>query len=143
MSINRKNFPIGTLSALTGCKVPTIRYYEQTALLPVPARTEGNQRRYSGFHLKRLQFILHARALGFTLEDIRELISLSDQPATQHHADTIANKHLKSVSEKIVRLSALKQELERMLAGCQSGHSAQCQVIEVLSDHSLCHREHD
>ncbi len=72
---------IGTLAKCTGTKVQTIRYYEQIGLLPEPGRTEGGQRRYSEGDLDRLAFIRHARLLGFTLDAIRELLDLSDNPA--------------------------------------------------------------
>ncbi len=72
---------IGTLAKRTGTKVQTIRYYEQIGLLPEPGRTEGGQRRYGDEDLDRLAFIRHARQLGFTLEAIRELLDLSDNPS--------------------------------------------------------------
>mgnify|MGYP002130705687 CR=1 FL=1 len=71
---------IGKLGASTGVKVPTIRYYEQIGLLPEAERSAGNQRLYSQKALELLAFIRHARDLGFTLEAIRDLLSLSDQP---------------------------------------------------------------
>ena len=71
---------IGTLAERTGTKVQTNRYYEQIRLLPQPERTDGGQRRYRDKDLDRLAFIRHARQLGFTLEAIRELLDLSDNP---------------------------------------------------------------
>jgi DNA-binding transcriptional MerR regulator len=70
---------IGDLARATGCKVQTIRYYEEIGLMPEPARTAGNQRRYNERHVDRLAFIRHSRELGFSLEPIRELLSLSDR----------------------------------------------------------------
>ncbi|MBK5198544.1 MAG: MerR family transcriptional regulator [Methyloceanibacter sp.] len=72
--------PIGELAARTGCKVQTVRYYEQIGLMPEPVRTKGNQRRYGSRHLERLAFIRHSRQLGFSLQTIRELLSLADDP---------------------------------------------------------------
>jgi DNA-binding transcriptional MerR regulator len=136
------SFSIGTLAKETGCKVLTIRYYEEKGLLHEPHRTEGNQRRYAESHLKRLKFIRHARELGFSQEDIRELIFLSMQTESNHHADEIAIKHLKEVENKIARMNALKKELSFMLDKCKRGHPANCSVIDVLSDHTLCKSEH-
>jgi len=73
-------FPIGKLSQASEVKVPTIRYYEEIGILPEPERSAGNQRLYTQETLERLSFIRHARELGFTLEAIRELLSLSDNP---------------------------------------------------------------
>src|SRR3954447_18184242 len=67
---------IGELGQRTGVKVPTIRYYEQIGLLPPPPRTEGQQRRYSEGAAARLNFIRHARDLGFEVEAIRELLAI-------------------------------------------------------------------
>ena len=67
---------IGKLSAATGVKVPTIRYYESIGLLPEPERSTGNQRLYGRKQQERLAFIRHARDLGFPLDSIRELLSL-------------------------------------------------------------------
>jgi DNA-binding transcriptional MerR regulator len=71
---------IGALSKRVGVKIPTIRYYEQVGLLPEPERSESNQRRYDGGGVDRLGFIRHARDLGFSIQAIRELIYLSEQP---------------------------------------------------------------
>ena len=72
---------IGRLAALTGVKIPTIRFYEQNDLVPPPRRTEGGQRRYDENAVRRLHFIRHARELGFSVEDIRQLLTLSERPA--------------------------------------------------------------
>ena len=82
---------IGELSRRTGVKQPTIRYYEQIDLLQAPERSEGNQRRYGQRAVDRLTFIRHARDLGFQLEAIRDLLSLTDDPSQScAAADAIA-----------------------------------------------------
>ncbi|QFG38134.1 DNA-binding transcriptional MerR regulator [Paracoccus pantotrophus] len=134
---------IGKLAKATGVKVPTIRYYEQIGLLPPPERTAGNQRLYTPKAQERLAFIRHARDLGFPLEAIRELLSLSDhpgQPCTA--ADQIARRQLAAVEARIARLGALRDELQRMLAHCACGIIADCRVIEVLGNHALCAHDH-
>ncbi|MCF7701568.1 MerR family transcriptional regulator [Loktanella sp. M215] len=130
---------IGKLGAAAGVKVPTIRYYEQIGLLPEADRSAGNQRLYGQATLDRLAFIRHARDLGFRLEAIRDLLSLSDSPDQScAAADIIARAQLAEVESRIVRLTALKAELERMVIQCSGGRIADCRVIEVLGDHSLC-----
>ncbi len=134
---------IGKLSAATGVKVPTIRYYEQIGLLPRPARTSGNQRLYDQGILERLAFIRHARDLGFSLEAIRELLDLSDNPSQPCAAvDNIAERQLAAVNARIARLGALREELERMLHHCACGTIADCRVIQVLGNHELCAHDH-
>ncbi len=101
------NLAIGDLSRLTEVKVPTIRYYEQIRLLPEPVRTEGKQRRYGPAEVKRLNFIRHARQLGFEVEDIRQLLDLAQEPqASCHRADSIARHHLDDIERRIDRLAA-------------------------------------
>ena len=134
---------IGKLTKATGVKVPTIRYYEQIDLLPEPVRTTGNQRLYDRRTQERLAFIRHARDLGFPLESIRELLGLSDSPDQScAAADAIARAQLAEVESRLARLTALKAELERMVVQCAGGKIADCRVIEVLGDHSLCATDH-
>ena len=134
---------IGKLGDAAGVKVPTIRYYEQIGLLPEPDRSSGNQRLYARRTLDRLSFIRHARELGFPLEAIRDLLSLSDRPDQPcAAADSIARAQLAEVESRLARLTALKAELERMVVQCAGGKIADCRVIEVLGDHSLCATDH-
>ena len=134
---------IGKLGEAAGVKVPTIRYYEQIGLLPEPDRSAGNQRLYGQSALDRLAFIRHARELGFPLDAIRDLLSLSDRPDQScAAADVIARAQLAEVESRLARLTALKGELERMVVQCAGGRIADCRVIVVLGDHSLCATDH-
>ena len=136
-------WPIGEAARRSGVKVPTIRYYEQIGLLPVPVRSDGNRRTYGAGDVRRLAFIRHARDLGFDIEAIRQLLELQDDPrGSCAAADRIARARLDEVRWRIASLTALAGELERMLAGCHSGTISDCRVIEVLADHSKCAGEH-
>lgn len=133
-------YTIGDLSHETGCKAETIRYYEQIGLMPPPARTAGNQRRYDRRHAERLAFIRHSRELGFSLRAIRDLLSLAGDPDHPcDAADAIARRQLAAVERRLARLTALKAELECMIAQCQGGRISECRVIEVLADASHAH----
>ena len=137
-------FTIGRLARATGCKVQTIRYYEQIGLLAPAARSEGNQRLYTEAGAERLCFVRHCRELGFSLDAIRELLDLADHPDRPcAAADRIAEAHLGEVEQRIARLRALQSELQRMIANCRGGRIADCRIIEVLADHRhrLC-RDH-
>ena len=134
------SFPIGEVARRTGVKVPTIRYYEGIGLLPAPPRTEGNRRVYGDGDLHRLAFIRHARELGFEVEAIRTLLALQDRPEQScAAADAIARARLAEVEQRLARLTALKGELERMLAHCAAGRVSECRVIETLADTSHDH----
>lgn len=130
---------IGRAAAEAGCKVQTVRYYEQIGILPQPVRTRGNQRLYAKADLQRLTFIRHAREMGFPLGAIRDLLGLADDPEHScEAADAIAREQLEQVNRRITRLRALGQELERMIRQCRGGVIGDCRVIEVLGDHSKC-----
>ncbi|MFN3261283.1 MAG: MerR family transcriptional regulator [Pikeienuella sp.] len=134
---------IGRLATAAGVKVPTIRYYEQIGLLGAAERSAGNQRLYGRDAADRLAFIRHARELGFPLEAIRDLLSLSDRPDQPcDAADAIARAQLADVTRRLARLGALKVELERMIEQCSGGRIADCRVIEVIGDHALCETDH-
>lgn len=134
-------FTIGKLSAASGVKVPTIRFYEQSGLLPEPPRTASDRRLYDDDALRRLAFIRHARQLGFDLDAIRSLLALSDLPDHAcDDANRIAEQHLEAVSDKIWRLKALERELVRMTKACAAdGAISACKVIEVLQDTECRH----
>lgn len=127
------NLTIGSVARSVGCSVQTIRHYEKIGLLPSPPRSAGNQRLYDDADVRRLAFIRHARDLGFPLDAITDLLSLSDQPERSCEAvDAIAKAQLASVERRIAHLQALKVELSRMLKHSGHGRVADCRVIEVL-----------
>ncbi len=132
--MNSRALTIGHLARQTGTKVETVRFYEKSGLLPAPARTEGNYRSYDRAHLNRLSFIRRARDLGFSLDQIRALLALSDDRNRPCAAvDAIANQHRAEVERKIRDLTALKLELDRMIDQCGCGVVADCRIIESLS----------
>lgn len=136
-------YSIGDAARETGVKMPTIRFYEQIGLLPRAARTEGNRRVYSETDLHRLNFVRHARELGFELDAIRTLLLLQDDPNQScAAADAVARARLQEIEARIASLTALKGELSRMIDGCTQGRVEQCRVIEALADHSKCLHDH-
>jgi Cu(I)-responsive transcriptional regulator len=131
----KERITIGDLAKRTGTKVVTVRYYEQIGLLPVPSRTAGNYRTYSNEHLRRLRFIRRCRDLGFTLDQIRDLLRLSSQKDEEcGEVDRITAQHLIEVEQKISDLRRLAKELRRLNKSCQgNGIIADCRIIEALS----------
>jgi DNA-binding transcriptional MerR regulator len=137
-----KDVAIGGLAAATGVKVPTIRYYETVGLLPKPSRTESNRRLYGDDAVRRLRFIRHARELGFEVDDIRQLLDLTDQPDRPcQEVDAIAQRHLAEIESRIRRLNALKREVARMIKECAKGSVSECRIIDVLAHHEHCMHE--
>ena len=132
-------YTIGQLGKLTNTKVPTIRYYEEIGLVAPLGRSEGGQRRYDEPAVRRLGFVRHAREMGFSLESIRELLALADRPAAScEPVDGIVREQLVEVNRRLANLGAIRDELERMLVECEGGAIAECRILEVLDDHSLC-----
>lgn len=125
---------IGELANATATNVETVRYYEKIGLLAPPARTSANYRAYGNEHLARLSFIRRARDLGFTLESVRELLTLSDDRSQSCEAvDGIARIHLTEIDRKIGDLRALRSELSRVIGSCSQGTVADCKIIETLA----------
>lgn len=136
-------FSIGQLSKNCDCKPQTLRYYEDIGLIPKPERNQGNQRIYTLSHQKRVKFIRHSRQLGFSLEQIRQILSLTDTPNQPcDEVNTIAQSHLDEVTHKITCLQDMQKELQRMVFECSADRVADCRIVEVLSNHSFCHSEH-
>jgi Cu(I)-responsive transcriptional regulator len=125
---------IGRLAEITGVKVPTIRFYEQNSLVPSPRRTDGGQRRYDERAVARLRFIRHARDLGFSVDEIRQLLDLVDHPATPCGAvEKVARHHLREVEEKIAQLKRIRFALKRMIEACDGGSVSDCRILETMS----------
>lgn len=136
-------YSIGELAAAVGVKIPTIRYYEKIELMYEPARSSGNQRQYSQAALERLMFIKHARELGFSLNSISSLMSLSQSSQDDcGEINKLAQDHLHQVRTKLSLLTKLESELVRMTIGCQNGQVEKCYVIESLTKHEFCLDSH-
>ena len=131
----KQRMSIGDLAKSTGVKAVTIRYYEQAGLMPVPARTEGNYRIYTSEHARRLEFIRRLRDLGFTLDQVRDLLRLSsEENQACDEVDRMTHRHLVTIESKIRDLRKLASELRRLSQCCQGGgRIAECRIIEALS----------
>ena len=127
---------IGDLAKRTGTKVNTIRFYEGIGLMPPAARTGGGRRTYGEPDLQRLSFIRHGRELGFSVDEIRSLMSLSADPDRScAEVGAIAQRHLISVEERIARLEQLRVELNQATKACDGGRIADCRIIEAIAEH--------
>ncbi len=124
---------IGSLSKRTGCNIETIRYYERIGLMPRPARTEGGYRLYSGDDLKRLAFIRRSRELGFTLDQVRNLLLLVDgKDYTCDQVKEMTLAHVGDVRRKIADLRKLERILKDMVSQCDRGAIPDCPLVDAL-----------
>ncbi|MGH9380203.1 MAG: heavy metal-responsive transcriptional regulator [Thermoanaerobaculia bacterium] len=127
---------IGELAALTDVSVPTIRYYEQIGLLPEAARTASGYRRFPPEAARRLRFIRRAQQLGFSLDEIRELLELraTEGPAADRAAVRARTEaKLAELEAKIADLEAMRKALRRLhRACCEGGTTSTCPILDAL-----------
>lgn len=128
------HFPIGVLSAETGVNIETIRYYEKIGLMPAPPRTEGRQRVYDSVHLKRLSFIRRGRELGFSLDQIRELLGLvRGHDLTCAEVKAMTEQHVTDIRWKVKDLKRLERVLNDLAARCHGKQVPDCPILDALS----------
>lgn len=122
------------LARKTGCNLETIRYYENIGVMPEPPRTSKGYRCYDASHVARLSFVMRARDLGFSLEEIRSLLTLVDGGAqTCAEVQGIAQEHLNSVLAKITDLNRIERVLSGTIAQCTGSDVPECAVIDALT----------
>lgn len=124
---------IGGLARSANVEVETIRYYQRIGILPLPPRARGSIRRYPGEALKRLRFIRRAQRLGFSLDEVKTLLGLSDG---KHCAQTrqLAERKLALIEEKLADLSAMRDALTDLVCACRrGGRGCGCPLIEALA----------
>ena len=124
---------IGELSKLTETVVETIRFYEQAGVLVPPPRTPGGYRNYGPDQVQRLTFIRRCRELGFSLDEVRSLLSIADQAEESCTAvSQMATAHLGEVRSKLKRLKRLERTLADLEKSCRGGKIKQCRILESL-----------
>jgi len=128
----------GKLATQTGCNIETIRYYETIGLIPAPARTTSGYRAYSHEHLRRLNFIQHARSLGFSSEQTRGLLDLTEAEGNKTRADvkSLTETHIDEISQKIKNLQKIKKRLQQISSFCDGSEesASTCPILESLFD---------
>lgn len=129
-----KELSIGQVAKRTGITVEAVRYYEKQGLIDAPARSVSGYRQYPENTVKRVKFIQHAKEVGFTLNDIGELLALRREPGTSCTDIKLrASQKIEEVDRKINDLTQIRDALGRMILKC-SGHGAlsQCPILEEL-----------
>ena len=128
------SYTIGQLAKAVNVPASTLRFYERARLLAPTARSDGNYRQYDSAALERLRFIRAAQATGFSIEDIRELLSLthSDDPPCDDVMSLMSNR-LAEVRERLKKLRHVERVLSRTLKECCTGKSIDlCREITRL-----------
>ena len=124
---------ISEAAAASGCHLETIRYYERSGLVSPPKRTHSGYRSYTPADVDRLRFISRGRELGFSLEEIRSLLRLNDDPKLScGDVDALARVHLADIHQRLEALTRMAGELERVIVQCAGGERGACAILEAL-----------
>lgn len=130
-----KHLTIGKLAARTGVGVETIRYYERSGFLPAPDRLPSGYRVYGSATINKVRFIREAQSLGFSLSEISDLLSLTDDPeADCAQVNERAQTKLQEIKDKIHRLQLMQASLERLAKYCPADEQplSECSIINHL-----------
>jgi len=134
-ALNRGLMDIGRASKASGVSVKMIRHYEAIGLLPKVARTFANYRVYRDSDVHTLRFIRRARALGFSMADIQELLSLwQNTSRSSASVKKIAGKHVNELNRKIAELEAMVGTLQHLTKHCHGDHRPDCPILDDLSN---------
>lgn len=125
---------IGEVSRRTGLKIPTIRFYEQSGLVAPPRHAENGRRTYSQTDERRLAFIQNARALGFSLSDVREFLALADHPDRPcGSAQDLVVRQKAAIDRRLAQLRSLRAELIRITDPTCTGSGLDCRILDSLA----------
>jgi MerR family copper efflux transcriptional regulator len=136
MSTQATPLTIGMVAKQVGVAIDTIRFYEREGLLPEPARRASGYRSYGAATLVQLRFIRRAKMLGFTLEEIRELLTLSgDRKRGVKAVKARAQARLAVLDARLAELQRVRDGLEQLISACPGhGTPEQCPILRALSD---------
>ena len=125
---------IGNVAKRAGVSVETIRFYERKGLVEAPPRKDSGYRQFADSDIKRLLFIQQAKTLGFSLMEIKELLSIKDDPDTSsREVKSLALTKLNSIEEKIKMLQRMKKTLKSLVDSCPGeGPKRHCPILEAL-----------
>lgn len=138
-----RDMTIGKIAGEAGCTVPTVRYYEEIGLLPEASRRAGGHRVYGDADVSRLNFIRRCRDFGFSIEQVKEFLTLVEAPDRDCvAARDLAQVHLDEVRRKLGELRTLEQNLKQLVdecsAQCAGGASRDCTILEDFGAKSCC-----
>jgi MerR family copper efflux transcriptional regulator len=134
---------IGEAASATGVSAKMIRYYESIHLIQPGKRTDANYRTYGEKDLHNLRFIKRARSLGFSLDQIRELLSLwQDSKRASADVKAIAQAHVAELQKRIEELTEMRDTLSHLAQACSGDHRPDCPILQNLAEpgeEACCH----
>jgi len=124
---------ISEAAEAAGVNIETLRYYERRGLLAQPQRPPEGYRHYTNETVQVVRFIKQAQDLGFTLEDIDELVRLrGSTPRGRARARAVAEQKLADLERKMARLRDMQARLRRLIAACRAGNTPECPILEAI-----------
>ncbi|PUA30428.1 MAG: Cu(I)-responsive transcriptional regulator [Cellvibrio sp. 79] len=125
---------IGQAAKASGVTAKMIRHYETIGLIAQTHRTEAGYRQYTPTDLHNLRFIKSARSLGFSLDDIKHLLSLwQDKQRASADVKALAQHHLDALNSKILELTQMRDSIQELVAHCQGNQRPDCPIINGLA----------
>jgi Cu(I)-responsive transcriptional regulator len=135
----RPQWNIGETARASGVSAKMIRHYEAIGLLPPARRTEAGYRLYGEPDVRLLQFIHRGRALGFSLEQVANLLALwQDKDRASADVRHLAAAHIAELERKIAELEAMKRTLQALAHSCHGDQRSDCPILDDLSSHEPC-----
>ena len=130
---------IGQLAQRAAVNLQTIRYYEREGLLPEPPRLSSGYRLYTESMVRRVRFIKRAQEIGFSLAEIRELLSLrADENRERNEVRAIAQAKIADIEDKMRTLKAMKAVLNRLTERCSGcGPASECPILESIDSEEV------
>jgi len=126
---------IGQAAAASGVSAKMIRYYESIALIPPGRRSDAGYRIYGENDLHALRFVKRGRSLGFSLDQIRDLLSLwQDKERASADVKTIAMGHVAELNQRIAELTEMRDTLQTLASCCHGDHRPDCPILQSLAD---------
>lgn len=134
---------IGNVAAKSGVPPKTIRYYESIGLIPSADRSSNGYRTYSEVDMHTLNFIKRARGLGFSVEEVRELLDLwRDRHRSSAAVKALAQDHLGALDRKIAELMAMRRTLADLMERCRGDERPECPILNDLAADGAVERAH-
>ena len=124
---------IGQAATATGVSAKMIRHYEGIGLLPEASRTEAGYRQYGERDLHTLRFVRSSRDLGFSLDEIRQLLELwQNRARSSREVKALAQAHMQALDERLAELHAMKASLQQLVQHCHGDDRPDCPILDSL-----------
>ncbi len=135
--------PIGVAAQCAGISARMVRHYESLGLVKGVARTDSGYRQYTEADVHALQFIRRSRDLGFSMEEIAELLGLwHDRSRASSQVKRIAQQHIDDLSERIASMQAMQRSLQTLVSCCKGNDRPDCPILDDLAAGQGEHSSH-